>query len=302
MMPRLDGFGLVRELRRASGGAALPIILLSARAGETAAVEGLDAGADDYLEKPFSARELLARVRTHLDLARQRRAWADELERANRELDAFSYSVSHDLRAPVRAIDGFSTLLQQESDGRLTERGRHHLQRIQEGARRMGQLIEDLIGLATISRGELHRQHVDITGIARRVADELASRPGARPVVVDVEEQLTAHADARLATILIENLIGNAWKFTGKVAAPRIEIGRAPGDGAFYVRDNGAGFDMAHAHRLFGAFQRLHGETDFEGTGIGLATVQRIVSRHGGAVRAEGEPGKGATFYFTLSP
>jgi signal transduction histidine kinase len=303
MMPRLDGFGLVRELRGNPGTASLPIILLSARAGEEAAIEGLDVGADDYLAKPFSARELLARVRTHVDLARARRAWAEELERANHELDAFSYSVSHDLRAPLRAIDGFSRMLEADSGEGLSEHGRHHLARIRSGVARMSELIEDLLGLAKISRAALTRQPVDISGIASKVASELAARPQSRAVDVRIEEGLSAEADARLATVVLENLIGNAWKFTGKQDQPRIEVGRASAAGrAFFVRDNGAGFDMAYADRLFGAFQRLHTEAEFEGTGIGLATVQRIVRRHGGRIWAEGEPGKGATFYFTFEP
>jgi signal transduction histidine kinase len=303
MMPRLDGFGLVRKLRRNPATASLPIILLSARAGEESAIEGLDVGADDYLAKPFAARELLARVRTHVDLARARRAWAEELESANRELDAFSYSVSHDLRAPLRAIDGFSSMLEKESGEGLSDDGRHYLARIRGGVARMSELIEDLLRLAMISRATLTRQPVDVSGIARKVASELAARPQSRAVDVRIAEGLSTEADPRLATVVLENLIGNAWKFTGKQDQPRIEVGRAAAASrAFFVRDNGAGFDMAHADRLFGAFQRLHSEAEFEGTGIGLATVQRIVRRHGGRIWAEGEPGKGATFHFTLEP
>jgi signal transduction histidine kinase len=303
MMPRLDGFGLVRELRSDPATASLPIILLSARAGEESAIEGLDVGADDYLAKPFSARELLARVRTHVELARARRAWAEELERTNRELDAFSYSVSHDLRAPLRAIDGFSSILEKESGEGLSERGRQHLARIRSSVARMSELIEDLLGLARINRAQLTRQPVDISRIAREVAAELASRPHGRAVEVRIEEGLMADADPRLARVVLENLIGNAWKFTAKQDQPRIEVGRdSAARPALFVRDNGAGFDMAYADRLFGAFQRLHTAAEFEGTGIGLATVQRIVRRHGGRIWAEGEPGKGATFHFAFEP
>jgi signal transduction histidine kinase len=301
MMPRLDGFGLARELRSAPATASLPIILLSARAGEEAAIEGLSTGVDDYLAKPFSARELLARVRTHVDLARARRAWTEELERTNRELDAFSYSVSHDLRAPLRAIDGFSKMLEEDSGDRLSELGRHHLARVRGAVGRMSELIEDLLGLARLSRMELVREQVDVTALARRVASELAARPQSKAIDIRIEEGLTAHADRRLVTVALENLIGNAWKFTSKRDAPRIEVGRSSDPKpVFFVRDNGAGFDMAYAQRLFTPFQRLHTEAEFEGTGIGLATVQKIVNRHGGRIRAESEPGKGATFYFTL--
>jgi signal transduction histidine kinase len=303
MMPRLDGFGLVRQLRSNAATASLPILLLSARAGEESAIEGLDVGSDDYVSKPFSSRELLARVRTHLELARARRAWAEELERANRELDAFSYSVSHDLRAPLRAIEGFSRMLEQESGHGLSERGSQHLARIRSGARRMGELIEDLLGLARIGRTALARRRVDLGEIARRIASELTARLPSRVVEFRIEMGLTSHADPRLTTVLLENLIGNAWKFTSKQGQPRIEVGRAASpSGAFFVRDNGAGFDMAYAERLFRPFQRLHSQAEFEGTGIGLATAQRIVDRHGGRIWAEGEPGSGATFHFTLEP
>jgi len=301
MMPRLDGFGLVRALRADASTASLPVILLSARAGEESAIGGLDAGSDDYLVKPFSARELLARVRTHVELARARRAWIAELERTNRELDAFSYSVSHDLRAPLRAIDGFSEALGEHCAASLDEEGRRYLANVRTATRRMAELIEDLLGLARISRRELARQSIDVSAIAEHVAADLAGRHAGRSVQVIVEKGLTAIADAGLVTIVLENLIGNAWKFSGRKDDPRIEVGRLNGETrAFYIRDNGAGFDMAYADKLFGAFQRLHRDTDFEGTGIGLATVQRIVSRHGGRVWAESEVGKGATFYFTL--
>jgi light-regulated signal transduction histidine kinase (bacteriophytochrome) len=165
----------------------------------------------------------------------------------------------------------------------------------------MSELIEDLLGLARLSRTELVREQVDVTALARRVASELAARPQGKAVDVRIEEGLTAHADRRLVTVALENLIGNAWKFTSKRDGPCIEVGRSSDPKpAFFVRDNGAGFDMAYAKRLFIPFQRLHTEAEFEGTGIGLATVQKIVNRHGGRIRAESEPGKGATFYFTL--
>jgi signal transduction histidine kinase len=303
MMPRLDGFGLVRALRGDPATASLPIILLSARAGEDSAIEGLDTGVDDYLTKPFSARELLARVRTHVDLARARRRWTEELERANRELDAFSYSVSHDLRAPLRAIAGFSAILEEESGDGLSEASRDSLKRIRAAVSRMTELIDDLLHLARISRSEMTRKEVDVSGIAHRIVADLASRSLSRFVDVRIEEGLTAQADPRLTAVLLENLIGNAWKFTGKRDNAVIEVGRdATSSRAFFVRDNGAGFDMAYSERLFSPFQRLHTESEFEGTGIGLATAGRIVARHGGRIWAEGGKGKGATFHFTLQP
>jgi signal transduction histidine kinase len=302
MMPRLDGFGLLRELRADPRTRSVPIILLSARAGEESAVEGLDAGADDYLVKPFSARELLARVRTHLDLARDRRAWAADLERINRELEAFSYSVSHDLRAPLRAIDGFSKALLLDCTDALDESSRHYLERIRSGTERMARLIEDLFALSQIQRSAIYVERVDLARVAAEVVRELRQRDPDRKVVVEIARDLSAHGDKHLLTIVLENLLGNAWKFTSKAREAKIAIGREdmPEGPTFFVRDNGAGFDMAYADKLFAPFQRLHRATDFEGTGIGLATVQRIVSRHGGRIFASAAPNQGATFHFTL--
>jgi signal transduction histidine kinase len=224
-----------------------------------------------------------------------------ELAASNKELEAFSYSVSHDLRAPLRAIDGFSKALLDHSVANLDEKGRHYLQRVRAGTRRMSDLIDDMLGLARISRKDLARQRIDLSAIAGRVAAELAGRHSGHPVQVVVEPGLTATGDSGLVEVLLENLMGNAWKFSSRKEDPRVQVGRMNGEGrVFYVRDNGAGFDMAYADKLFGAFQRLHSDSEFEGTGIGLATVQRIVNRHGGRVWAEGEPGKGASFYFTL--
>jgi signal transduction histidine kinase len=225
-----------------------------------------------------------------------------ELEAANRELEAFSWSVSHDLRAPLRAIEGFSKALIATLGDSIDDKSRHYLTRVREGARRMGELIDDLLGLARVAQDRLVREPVDVTALARRVVEELVAREPARRVEVTIEDGLTATADPRLLAISLENLIGNAWKFTGKVEHARIEVGTMEhaNERCFFVRDNGAGFDKAHAARMFVPFQRMHPATEFEGTGIGLATVQRIVVRHGGRLWAEGEPGRGATFFFTL--
>jgi signal transduction histidine kinase len=302
MMPQLDGFGLLHALRQEPKTRTLPVLLLSARAGEESALEGLEAGADDYLVKPFSARELLARVRTHLELAKLRREWANELERANRELAAFSYSVSHDLRAPLRAIDGFSRALLDEYHDKLDPRGRHYLERVRVGSQRMASLIDDLLKLSRISRSELRREALRLDPIAREILTELQKREPERRVAVDIADGLDAYGDPRLVTIALENLLGNAWKFTAKRENAVIAVGqeKVGGETRFYVRDNGAGFDMAHAGKLFEPFHRLHKASDFEGTGIGLATVSRIVSRHGGRIWADARSGEGATFYFNL--
>ncbi len=302
MMPGLDGFGLLRELRKNARTRTVPVILLSARAGEDSAVEGLDAGADDYLAKPFSARELLARVRTHLELARVRREWANELEKANRELEAFSYSVSHDLRAPLRAIDGFSKMLLDEYGEKLDEQGCLYLDRVCAAAKKMAALIDDLLNLSRISRATLRREPVNLTELAQSTLATLRERSPSRDVSIKIAAGLQAHGDARLIVIVLENLLGNAWKFTAKNLRAEIAVGQENrrNETVFFVRDNGAGFDMTCADKLFTPFQRLHLDSDFEGTGIGLATVQRVISRHGGRVWTEAEIGKGATFYFTL--
>ena len=224
------------------------------------------------------------------------------LETANKELEAFSYSVSHDLRAPLRSINGFTQIVLEDGADQLDENGKEHLLRVQKACVRMGQLIDDLINLSRASRGEMHRERVDLSLIARSVASDLEKAYPERKVSVRIAETLIADADPRLMRIVLENLFGNAWKFTSKRGEACIEFdSRAEEDQkVFFVRDNGAGFDMAFADRLFGAFQRLHNADDFPGTGIGLATVQRIVHRHGGRVWAQGEVGKGATFLFTL--
>jgi signal transduction histidine kinase len=302
MMPGLDGFGLLRELRADPRTSQVPVVLLSARAGEEALLEGLETGADDYLVKPFAARELLARVQTHLDLARLRREWSQELERANNELEAFSYSVSHDLRAPLRAIDGFSKALLDDYADKLDAQGVQYLERVRAATQRMAQLIDDLLGLSQITRAPLKRQRVDMTDLARHVLGELSARDPGRTIATDVADGLVVQVDPRLLTVMLENLLGNAWKFTSKQPAATIEVGTATRDGeaVYFVRDNGAGFSMEHATKLFAPFQRLHDATEFEGTGIGLATVNRVVARHGGRVWAEAKPGQGATFLFTL--
>lgn len=227
-----------------------------------------------------------------------------QLEFTNAELEAFCYSVSHDLRAPLRAIDGFSQALLEDFPKDLPEEGQRYLSRIRSSTQRMGQLIEDLLNLSRVSRGEIEKRDVDIGAMAKQVASELQIRDPGRKVEVSVWDAMHANADSRLLRAALENLIGNAWKFTSKTEAARIEVGRLR-DGnraTFFVRDNGAGFDMAYADKLFGAFQRLHSATEYPGTGIGLATVQRIMHRHGGRVWADAQPGSGAVFFFTLDP
>lgn len=216
------------------------------------------------------------------------------------ELESFAYSVSHDLRAPLRAIDGFGRELMDQYGGALDDRARHYLTRICAGTQRMGSLIDGLLALTRITRGELVRAHVDLSAVARAIVDELRERDPKRGVDVRIAAGLSVLAEARLTHALLVNLLANAWKFTSRRDAATIEVGRVGESSVFFVRDDGAGFDMEHARRLFTPFHRLHTADEFEGTGIGLATVQRIVSRHGGRVWAEAEVDKGATFFFTF--
>lgn len=225
-----------------------------------------------------------------------------ELAAANRELEAFSYSVSHDLRAPLRSIDGFSRIVQEDYAAKLDDEGRDHLTRVRAAAQRMGQLIDALLDLSRVGRAELRREQVDLSTVARAVAADLHRREPDRAVELILADGPAAEGDPRLLRVVLDNLLGNAWKFTSKCAHARIEFGAVEHDGhtAWFVRDNGAGFDPAHAAKLFGAFQRLHSVEEFAGTGIGLATVQRIIRRHGGRVWAEGTVDQGATFWFDL--
>jgi light-regulated signal transduction histidine kinase (bacteriophytochrome) len=203
----------------------------------------------------------------------------------------------------LRTIDGFSMALLEDYAGKLDETGRDHLQRVRAAAQHMGELIDDLLNLSRLSRGDIHRESVDLTQMAKTVVAELRERDPQRQVEVAIADGLVAQGDSHLLRVVLDNLLGNAWKFTTKQPHARIEFGSGGGNGdrEFFVRDNGAGFDMTYADKLFGAFQRLHSATEFSGTGVGLATVQRIVHRHGGQVRARAEINKGATFYFTLS-
>jgi len=241
-------------------------------------------------------------ARLYDDLERRVRLRTADLEIVNKELEAFSYSVSHDLRAPLRAIDGFSQALLADHAGQLDEDGRGYLERVRGAAQRMAQLIDDLLSLSKITRAQLKRERVDLTEVAQKILTELGSRDPERKVATRVAEGLVVQADPRLLTVMLENLLGNAWKFTSKQSAASIEVGTElrGNETVYLVRDNGAGFAMEHATKLFAPFQRLHAASDFEGTGIGLATVYRVVTRHGGRAWAEAEPGQGATFFFTL--
>ena len=226
-----------------------------------------------------------------------------QLEATNKELEAFAYSVSHDLRAPLRSIDGFSQVVLEDYADKLDAEGKDYLQRLRAASQRMGHLIDDMLKLSRVTRSSMQQEPVDLSALGRTIAAELQQRQPERRIEFVIADELTANGDARLLEAALENLLENAWKFTGKHAHARIEFGymEVDGKGAYFVRDDGIGFDMAYTDKLFGAFQRLHSSDEFEGTGIGLATVQRIIHRHGGEVWGESAVEQGATFYFTLS-
>jgi two-component system NtrC family sensor kinase len=332
MMPGLSGTETCRRIKASPAMRDIPLIMVTAVEERAALIDGLGTGADDYISKSSEFGVLKARVRAQIrrkqfedenrsirerllrseleaveaqsarQLAEVRAALVDELTRKNRELEAFSYSVSHDLRAPLRRIDGFSRMLIDEYAGVLDERGKDYLSRVRGSAQRMARLIDDLLQLSRVGRAELNRSRVDVSAMVASIVEELARAEPERQVELSIEPGVVAEADSPLLRVVLDNLLGNAWKFTAKAAQARIEFGvdRSGGEPTYFVRDNGAGFDQAYAHKLFGPFQRLHDDRDFPGTGIGLATVYRIIDRHGGRVTAQGKPGEGATLAFTL--
>lgn len=254
----------------------------------------------EVIEKQKAAEEEIRRLNTELE--RRVRDRTAQLEAANKELEAFAYSVSHDLRAPLRAMDGFSAALFDQCRDQLDERGRHFLNRIQMASQRMGQLINDLLKLSRVSRGEMVVGWVDLSRLAEQIARELRQQDPQRTVEFTISPGMIVQGDGHLLHIALDNLLGNAWKFTERTPCARIDVGMTEehGEIVYFVRDNGVGFNMAYAEKLFAPFQRLHGMQEFAGTGIGLATVHRIISRHGGRIWPEAAVGQGATFYFTL--
>jgi two-component system, NtrC family, sensor kinase len=338
IMPGIGGREACLRVKSVPALRDIPIIMLTAVEDREAMIAGLGAGADDYMAKSSdldlvrarvlaqirrkqfedehrAVRERLLRAeyeaneaRTALEIAKVRAALTEqlelknaELEVKNDELESFSYSVAHDLRAPLRSIDGFSLALLEDCGDKLDEVGKQHLNYVRQSTQHMARLIDDLLALSRVTRSSLEPAPSDLSSIARAVVSRLTRASPDRKVNILVADGIVGYCDQRLVTIVLENLIGNAWKFTGKRDDARIEMGTIEGKPrTYFVRDNGAGFDMAYASKLFGVFQRLHSAAEFDGTGIGLATVQRVVRRHGGRIWAEGKVGCGATFYFTL--
>jgi two-component system sensor histidine kinase/response regulator len=326
-MPEMDGFETATLIRQRDKSRHTPIIFLTAAdKSQTQAVRGYAVGAVDYLVKPvvpefvrskvavfveLAKKTALLRRQTELlqtseqearELAETRAELVRDLEHKNRELESFSYAVSHDLRAPLRRIESFSRAVQDSQADRLDDSGRRYLDRVREASQQMSQLIDDVLYLARVTRAEMREQEVDLSGLVTLLLDRMREAEPGREVEAKVRPGVTVVADGQLLRIAVENLLENAWKFTGKATGARIEFGQTSvaGEPAYFIRDNGAGFDMAYADRLFGPFQRLHLASEFPGTGIGLATVQRIIHRHGGRVWAEAMLGQGATFHFTI--
>ena len=299
--------GAAGTLRERIAALHIPLFVTLASDDAAMASRALDDGADECAPVSESPDLLRARLRALLRRTRaheaQMAAMTGALARKDAELVSLNYAISHDLRAPLRAIDGFGRILQDECAGTLDGKRLDYLRRVTGAARELGVLIDDLLQLSRVGRAELRQGRLDLGEIARRVAGDLqAASP--RTVEVVIEDGLVAHADRTLMRLAVEHLIGNSWKFTAPAAAPRIEFRAEPVDGrpVFVVRDNGAGFDPSRAGKLFQPVQRLHTASEFEGAGIGLAVVHKIVDRHGGRVWADGRPGEGASVYFTLPP
>ncbi|MBA3554776.1 MAG: response regulator [Gemmatimonadales bacterium] len=326
-MPEMDGFETASLIRQRDKSRHTPIIFLTAAdKTHTQAVRGYSVGAVDYLVKPVVPEFVRSKVAVFVELAKktellrrqtdllrtseqEAREMAAELaelvrdlEHKNRELESFSYAVSHDLRAPLRRIDSFSKAIAESQGERLDDTGRRFLDRVREASREMSQLIDDVLHLSKVTRAELRDQEVDLSALVALIAGRLREAEPAREVELKVRPGVAVTGDGQLLRIALENLLANAWKFTARRPGARIEFGQTQigGEPTYFVRDNGAGFDMAYVERLFGPFQRLHLATEFPGSGIGLATVQRIIHRHGGRVWAEGMVGQGATFHFTI--
>ncbi len=316
-MPGMDGFEAAQLIRQRPRSELTPIIFVTALdRAETDMGRGYDLGAVDFVFAPvvpaimrakvtvfvelYKAQQELRRYRTQLERLVQERTTA--LTAINRELEAFSYSVSHDLRAPLLSFNGLNRTLLDDYGDALDPRAKDYLQRMRLTSERMTSVFDGLQTLFRLTSGEIHREPCDISAMAEEVVDEMRAANPSRKVEVEVASGMTASADPRLARIMLTNLISNAFKFTSKEPVARIEIGSeiVDGDTRLFVRDNGVGFDMIYAHKLFGAFQRLHSQSEFPGAGIGLATVRRIVNRHGGRAWAEGAVGEGATFFFVL--
>jgi signal transduction histidine kinase len=323
ILPMYDGISALQLVRE--NGLDVPFIFTSGVMGEDAAINALTRGATDYVPKQKLSRLVPAVIRAihEMEIERERKQAAEalresekhlktvnanlentihELAAANKELESFSYSVAHDLRNPLKVISGFADFLIEDYAERLDEEGKNYLYKIKSGTERMNSIIDDILALSKISRQEMEIVDLDLSEMAQLSINELSGANPDRKVEINIQKGLKARADARLMSVTLGNLLGNAWKYTGKTEHPKIEFGSFEKDGqiVYYVKDNGVGFDMRQANKLFAPFQRCHSEKEFKGTGIGLAIVERAIKRHGGNVWTEGEVDNGAIFYFTL--
>ncbi len=305
-MPEMDGYEVATYARENPATRDVPIIFVTAMLEtEEKVLRGYGTGAVDFLFKPVNPYVLRSKVQVFLDLYTSRRKVSDAAlsrERMMKDLESFNYSVSHDLRAPLRPLDGFSQALLEEYGEQLDETGKGYINRIRAAAQRMAQLIDDLLRLSKIRAAELHPQRLDLSALVELIVGDLRSVDPARNVELVLEPGLVTEGDPGLMRIALENLLRNAWKFTGKKPSARIEFGRAKqgSEHTYFVKDDGVGFDTSYAARICQPFQRFHTTTEFEGTGIGLAIVERIIRHHDGRIWVESEPDHGATFFFTL--
>jgi signal transduction histidine kinase len=313
MMPEMDGISLLRAALEVD-----PLIVGVVMTGHgtiDTAVASMKQGAIDYILKPFKLSTVLPVISRALatrtlrleneKLQQHLRSRTLELEVANKELETFSYSVSHDLRAPLRAISGYMELLLESLGDRMDDSSHEYAGHVQAGVSRMNALIDDLLRLARTTRAQVHRTPVDLSSLVHEIVEKLKAEQPERQVEWLIAPDVVTNGDPGLLRVAMENLLANAWKYTARAKQPRIEFGvepQADKTAVYYVRDNGAGFDMKYAHRLFAPFQRLHAEREFPGTGVGLATVQRIIHKHGGRIWPQALPDEGATFFFTLPP
>lgn len=310
MMPEMDGITLLRAALETDPD--LVGIVMTGHGTIDTAVEAMKTGAMDYILKPFKLAAILPvltraltvrRLRSeNRELERRVAQRTAELEAANQELEAFSYSISHDLRAPLRAVNGFAGIVLEDYGSLLPEEGQRYLERIRKGGQRMGDLIDDLLAFSRLSRQPMTRRAVDNRRLVQEIIEELAPQPASNQLELRIGELPPAVGDPALLKQVWANLISNALKYSRGRTPPVVEIGSSQdnGENIYFVRDNGTGFDMRYAEKLFGVFQRLHREEEFEGTGVGLAIARRVIHRHGGRIWAESEIGRGATFYFSL--
>lgn len=303
-MPKMGGFEVIDFVEKHTP--EIPIIVMSGTGDLNDVVKALRFGVWDFILKPIADMSIMLhsinKSIEKAELIEENKLQRKRLELANKELESFNYTVSHDLRSPLHAIDAFSEMLEEDCLQLLPQESQTHLQRIRTSATRMNRMIKDLLSLSRLSKQELIRETVNISSMATNIFDSLSARNPTESLNLKIEPNLMVQADMGLTKNIMENLIDNAWKYTRKTNVPTIEIGScdSPHGQAIYVKDNGAGFSMKYYDKLFGVFQRLHSDKEFQGTGVGLATVQRIVQHHGGEIWAESQEKKGAIFYFTL--